>query len=71
MNRFDSIEFDAESNIKHEGFKALFTHLTNSVADQIGDATICTAIIAKLDEAFMLIGRGIREDQIKRTGEVP
>lgn len=66
--RFDYVKYD-ETAIKHqENFKTLAQHMEANIEDLIKSPRAKAVALTKLEEVYMWIGKGIRDDQIKRNG---
>lgn len=68
-NRFSYVKYDDEAAMKQMLFKRMFETLEASV-DQLSDGRAKSLVYTKLEEAYMWIGKAIRDEQIKRTGTV-
>ncbi len=71
MNRFDYIEYDYTAIIQQKHFKEKFMDLEMKVADNLVSPRAKMLALTKLEEAYMWVGKAIRDDQQKRTGHVP
>lgn len=67
MSRFDYVKYD-EYDVKHqECFKVRFEDLDVLVAE-MANSRAKALVVTKLEEAYMWIGKAIRDDQIARNG---
>lgn len=67
MSRFDYIRYDEQSM----SYQAACKHMCSQLEMLIGgiaNARWREAALMKLEEVYMCIGKGIRDDQIKRNG---
>lgn len=69
MSRFDYVEYDNESFENQRLFKLEIQSLENNVNIHINCPRSRALIMTKLEEAYMWIGKGIRNDQIERSKE--
>lgn len=70
MSRFDYVKYDQTATIQQAAFKhqcQTLEELTNG----IGCDRWREAALMKLEEFYMCIGKGIRDDQIDRNGSAP
>lgn len=65
---FDYVKYDDKANEHQAIFKERFIDLHESVANLIDCPRSKALVKTKLEEAYMWIGKGIRNDQIKRNG---
>lgn len=67
-NRFDYVAYDEKAtNIQTEA-KTKLLDLEAFVNEFITDGRAKALVMTKLEEVYMWIGKGIRDDQWKRTG---
>ncbi len=65
--RFDYVKYDEQSEKLQADFKACFVELS-SVIDQVLIAPRAKALVqTKLEEAYMWIGKALRDDQVIRN----
>lgn len=67
MSMFDYIKYDENAQVLQEQFKADFTTITFRL-DNLRDGRAKALAITKLEEAYMWIGKSIRDEQIVRNG---
>lgn len=71
MNRFDYVKYDLKASQEQAVLKGAFTALENLVETTIQSPRAKALVMTKLEEAYMWVGKGIRDDQFKRTGAAP
>lgn len=67
MSRFDYVKYDLEASAKQDAFKKRFIEL-HSLVDSLPKSRASSLVSTKLEEAYMWIGKAIRDDQIVRNG---
>lgn len=68
MSRFDYVRYDTLAMNQQEKFKGMFNQLSSD-ADTILKSPRAKALVqTKLEEAYMWVGKAIRDDQIERNG---
>lgn len=67
MGRFDYVKYDEIAEAAQEGFKAMVKELEVHI-EQIRSGRAKALALTKLEECYMWIGKGIRDDQIVRNG---
>jgi hypothetical protein len=70
MNRFDYVKYDETSGKKQEAFKRMMMMVEDSVEKNVMDSGHKVRIFEKLEEAYMWIGKAIRDEQVSRTRKV-
>lgn len=68
-NRFSYVKYDQLATDSQQAFKRAFEILEQNV-DLLSDGRAKALIYTKLEEAYMWIGKAIRDDQIVRTGKL-
>jgi len=68
MSQYDYIQYDETSTARQKLFKTIFENLSRSI-DELGMMRSTAHAQAKLEEAYMWIGKAIRDEQIKRARE--
>lgn len=68
-NRFSYVKYDEDAVNQQGDFKSEFQSLELMV-DELEDGRAKALVYTKLEEAYMWIGKAIRDSQIKRTGQV-
>jgi len=66
-NRFDYVKYDQESERLQSNAKALMVDAVKMI-NQIPDGRAKSLALTKLEEAYMWIGKAIRDEQIQRNG---
>ena len=66
MNRFDLVDPDEPAQKHRHGFATMMKLVENAIERNIMDARIRAMAISKLEELYLIIKQGIRNDQIKR-----
>lgn len=66
-NRFDYVKYDRESERLQSNAKALMVDAVKMI-NQIPDGQAKSLALTKLEEAYMWIGKAIRDEQIQRNG---
>lgn len=70
MNRFDYIKYDKQSMGNQEAFKSMFKDLELHVVKSLPFGRAQSLALTKLEEAYMWVGKAIRDDQLRREGTV-
>jgi len=65
--RFSYVKYDIEATNLQAMFKEKFEDV-EGLADQLEDGRAKALVMTKLEEAYMWIGKSIRDSQIKRNG---
>lgn len=68
MSRFDYVKFDDATAKKLSDFKDRFVGLEKDCA-QIKDGRAKSLVLTKLEEAYMWIGKALRDEQIANGGD--
>lgn len=66
MSRFDYVKYDEKSCDLQAGFKDLFQTVEYEV-DKLAPGRAKALIYTKLEEAYMWVGKAIRDEQIERN----
>jgi hypothetical protein len=67
-NRFDYVKYDDEALAKQQKAKSLFLGIEEFVNTEIFSANRPVALsLTKLEEAYMWVGKAIRDEQIARN----
>jgi len=66
MNRFDYVRYDDEAAIAQAQFKEIFIEV-NRYIDVLYDGRAKELALTKLEEAYMWVGKAIRDEQISRN----
>lgn len=70
-NRFDYVKYDDYATRIQGDFKNAFIGIEGLVASALGSERWREACLMKLEEAYMCVGKAIRDDQIARNGSAP
>lgn len=70
MSRFDYVRYDEQSCEKQENFKSIMISLEKIIDSEIISARAKALAFTKLEECYMWIGKGIRDDQKSRRFNV-
>jgi len=68
MSRFDYVKYDAKAELDQTEFKTLVSTMEEYVQQRLTSPRAKALVLTKLEEAYMWIGKAIRDDQIKRGG---
>lgn len=71
MSRFDYVKYDKKSIANQNIFKCIVEDLEAHIDALIDSPRAKALALTKLEEVYMWIGKGIRDDQIARNGSVP
>ena len=66
-NRYDYVKYDDQANGLQADFKNTFMKLEETIDTQIQSPRAKALVHTKLEEAYMWIGKGIRDDQMERN----
>jgi uncharacterized membrane-anchored protein YjiN (DUF445 family) len=69
--RFDYIKYDDKARQSQESFKECFEALEDLVNNELADGRSKSLVFTKLEEAYMWVGKAIRDDQVVRNGSAP
>ena len=69
-NRFDYVKYDEQAQKQQECFKQKFQDL-EKIAEGLKPGRAQSLVLTKLEEAYMWVGKAIRDDQIARNGGAP
>lgn len=69
-NRFDYVRYDETAQKQQELFKQKFQDLEATVA-HFKPGRALSLVLTKLEEAYMWVGKAIRDEQIARNGSAP
>ena len=67
--KFDYLKFDPQSEAEQAAFKVHFDAIL-VLADSMVDARSKNYVLAKLEESYMWVGKGIRSAQLARDAHV-
>lgn len=66
MSRFDYVKYDEQSQAEQAAFKEDVTFLENRIEASVKCGRSKALAITKLEEVYMWIGKGLRNDQLER-----
>ncbi len=67
MSRFDYVKYDDVALKKQATFKEKFQELDALVEKELSNSRPKSLILTKLEEAYMWVGKAIRDEQIGRN----
>lgn len=67
--RFSYVKYDQKHTEIQEAFKAKFEYLEGMVDDLLANGRAKALVHTKLEEAYMWVGKAIRDDQIAAGGD--
>lgn len=67
--RFDYVRYDEKAKLDQELFKSMFCAVEKQVDERLASSRAKALVLTKLEEAYMWIGKAIRDDQIARGGD--
>lgn len=70
MSRFDYIKYDEIAQIDQENFKQQFIDLETAIDLCLQPGRAKSLVITKLEEAYMWIGKAIRDEQLERNRSI-
>lgn len=70
MSRFDYVQYDEEA-AKHQALLKSHFQATELAVNTLNDGRAKALVMTKLEEAYMWVGKAIRDDQLKRNGSAP
>jgi hypothetical protein len=68
MSRFDYVQYDDVGKAKQADAKDLFTEVETAI-NTLADGRSKSLALTKLEEAYMWVGKAIRDEQIVRSSE--
>lgn len=68
MSRFDYVKYDEAAIQQQAEFKKLFENLSENADHWLKSPRAKALVQTKLEEAYMWVGKAIRDDQIARNG---
>ena len=68
-DRFSYVRYDEISMAMQEDFKAKFIELEEMVLDRVMPGRAQSLVFTKLEEAYMWVGKAIRDDQNQLRGQ--
>jgi hypothetical protein len=67
-NRFDYVAYDDRATAQQATFKEVFQQIERFVAADLQAGRATSLVLTKLEEAYMWVGKAIRDEQIARNG---
>lgn len=68
MSRFDYVKYDEKAAEMQSNFKDDFEALERAVVANLKPGRASSLVLTKLEEAYMWVGKAIRDEQIVRNG---
>ena len=68
MSRFDYVKYDEQANVNQDAFKSMVIELETHIVSSINCPRSKALALTGLEEVYMWIGKGLRNDQIHRNG---
>lgn len=68
MSRFDYVKYDDKGVADQNEFKKAFEELESFTNARLKSPRAKALVLTKLEEAYMWVGKAIRDDQIERNG---
>jgi len=68
MSSFDFIKYDEKSEGTQTYFKAIFVTIEEEIANKIPHSWARDNMMKSLNEAYMWLGKAIRDEQLTRIG---
>jgi hypothetical protein len=69
-NRFDYVPYDETAQAQQNDFKKAYSEIADKL-EALPSGRAVSLALTKLEEAYMWIGKAIRDDQISRNGSAP
>ncbi len=66
MSRLDYVKYDEKAQVIQAAFKADFETVLERV-ELLKDCRAKSLVLTKLEEAYMWVGKAIRDDQLQRS----
>lgn len=70
-SRFDYVAYDEQAARDQAHFKREFSKLEKAVDEFLKSPRAKALVMTKLEEAYMWVGKALRDDQIGRNGSAP
>lgn len=68
MSRFDYVKYDGKAVTDQVILKEQFVKIEEEINIRISDGRAKSIALTKLEEVYMWVGKGIRDDQVDRNG---
>lgn len=69
IQRFSYVKYDKKATDEQAKFKEVFEEL-DQLVQQLDGGRAQSLVFTKLEEAYMWVGKAIRDSQISRTGKI-
>lgn len=69
MSRFDYVAYDQVATNRQQAFKISMQRLEENINTHVNCPRSKALALTKLEEVYMWIGKGIRDDQIERNNQ--
>lgn len=66
--RFNYVKYDEVATVNQQAFKDLFEQIETHVVASLKPGRAQSLVLTKLEEAYMWVGKAIRDEQIARNG---
>ena len=70
-NRFDYVQYDEKAKEDQALFKEMFQAVELAAEERLSSPRAKALVMTNLEQAYMWIGKAIRDDQIARNGSAP
>lgn len=67
--RFDYVKYDSSASDKQAAFKEAFENIEAGIEGRLMTGRAKALVLTHLEEAYMWIGKAIRDEQIARGGD--
>ncbi len=71
MSRFDYVKYDEKAVADQTHFKAKFEAMEHDIETMLPNGRPKALVLTALEEAYMWIGKSIRDEQVLRGGGAP
>jgi len=68
MSRFNYVKYDETAAKKQAHLKAAFENLEGEIEANVPNGRAKSLVLTKLEEAYMWVGKGIRDEQVTIRG---
>lgn len=69
INRFDYVDYDEKAQTSQSFFKQGFSNIGSAIEAHLPKGRATNLALTALEEAYMWIGKAIRDDQVDRNEE--
>lgn len=70
-SRFDYVQYDVQAQAAQAAIKEAFQQLETVVTTNLPPGRPYSLVVTKLEEAYMWVGKGVRDAQLARTPGTP